>query len=144
MTSPVDIRGLGYVAIDRVAVPAKDCPWGRHSDWSYALIEAIFPALFQQEKVSADLVKILGHSVKCGGLGIPDPWMSEERTYNNSKTTGKVLVGSIIGGTNLIYISHKGCVRRASAERWKNQEFLETVALTRQKELADGAGLNRL
>ena len=37
------------------------------------LREALFPALFGGEEVSDDLREILGHSVKHGGLGIPDP-----------------------------------------------------------------------
>ena len=44
-----------------------------------ALREAFFPAKFEMEDVSADLIEILGHSVKRGGLGIPDPRLLEER-----------------------------------------------------------------
>ena len=82
----------------------------------YALIEAFFPALLGREKVSADLKEILGYSVKHVGLGIPDPGLSEEHTYNTSKAASEVLVGSLLGGNNLNHVSHKGCVRRASAD----------------------------
>ena len=51
----------------------------------YALIEAFLPAMFGGEEVSADLREILGHSVKTGGLGIPDPRMLAERAHNTSK-----------------------------------------------------------
>ena len=41
-----------------------------------ALREKLFPALFVGEEINANFRKILGHSVKNGGLGIPDPWLS--------------------------------------------------------------------
>ena len=41
----------------------------------YSLREAFYPALLGREEVIANLRDILGHSVKCGGLGIPDPCM---------------------------------------------------------------------
>ena len=43
-----------------------------------ALREAFFPTLFGGEEVSANLREILGYSVKRGGLGIADPWLSED------------------------------------------------------------------
>ena len=50
-----------------------------------ALREKFFPALFGGEEINADFRKILGHSVKHGGLGIPDPRLSAESAYNTSK-----------------------------------------------------------
>ena len=44
--------------------------------------------------------------MKRGGLGIPDPRLSEEHAYNTSKADIGVLVGSFLGGTNLNYIVH--------------------------------------
>ena len=38
-----------------------------------ALREAFFPERFGEEEVRFDLREILGHSLKCGGLDIPDP-----------------------------------------------------------------------
>ena len=38
-----------------------------------ALREKLFPALFGGEEINTDFRKILGHSLKNGGLGIPDP-----------------------------------------------------------------------
>ena len=40
-----------------------------------ALRNSIFSAIFGGEEVSADLREILGHSVKCSGLGIQYPWL---------------------------------------------------------------------
>ena len=50
-----------------------------------ALREKLFPALFLGEEINFNVRKILGHSVKHGGLGIPDPRLSEESAYNTSK-----------------------------------------------------------
>ena len=50
-----------------------------------ALREAIFPPLFGGEDINADLIEILGYSVKRGGLGVSDPRLSEDRVYNTSK-----------------------------------------------------------
>ena len=41
-----------------------------------ALRDKFFPALFGGEEINADFWQILGHSIKHGGLGIPDPWLS--------------------------------------------------------------------
>ena len=38
-----------------------------------ALREKFFPTIFRGEEINADFRKILGHSAKHGGLGIPDP-----------------------------------------------------------------------
>ena len=43
-----------------------------------ALREKNFLLLFGGEEIDADLQKILGHGVKHGGLGIPDPRLSAE------------------------------------------------------------------
>ena len=37
-----------------------------------ALREAFFPALFGGKEFSTNLREVLGHSMKCGGLGIPN------------------------------------------------------------------------
>ena len=74
--------------------------------------------------------------MKRGGLGIPYPRLLVEREYNTYKAASEVLVGSLLGGNNFNYVAHKGCIHRASAERWKEWDFLETAALTRRKDLA--------
>ena len=43
-----------------------------------SLREKSFPVLFGGEVINADFRKILGHIVKHGGLGIPDPRLSVE------------------------------------------------------------------
>ena len=54
-----------------------------------ALREKLFPSLFGGEEIKADFRKILGHSVKHGGLGIPDPQLSAECAYNTSKAASR-------------------------------------------------------
>ena len=49
------------------------------------LREKFFPSLFGGEDINADFRKILGHSVKHGGIGIPEPWSSAYSAYNASK-----------------------------------------------------------
>ena len=84
-----------------------------------ALREAFLTALSGREEISADLRKILGHSVKRGGLGIPYPWLSAECVYNTSKEASDVLIRLLLGGTDLNYIAHNGCACTASADDWK-------------------------
>ena len=71
--------------------------------------------MFGGEEVSANLREILVHSLKRGGLGIPDLCQSIEHAYNTSKAASEVLLGSLLGGTDLNYVAHKEVVRRASA-----------------------------
>ena len=78
--------------------------------------EAFLYALFGGEEFSANFREILGHSVKCGSLGIPDPRLSAERVQNAYKAASEVLVGSLLVGTDLNYVVYKGCVCRASAD----------------------------
>ena len=61
-----------------------------------ALREKCFPSLFRGEEIDADFRKILGHGVKHGGLGIPDPPLSAEYTYNTSKAASRELVDSLL------------------------------------------------
>ena len=82
--------------------------------------------------------------MKCRGLGIPYPQLYEERTYNTSKAASDVLVVSLLGGIDLNYVAHKGYVRRASHNRWKQRDIAEKAMFLIRKDIADGAGLNRL
>ena len=54
-----------------------------------ALREKFSPALIRGEDINSDFRKILGHSVKHGGLGIPDSQMSAESEYNTSKAASR-------------------------------------------------------
>ena len=71
-------------------VPGVDTLVGPIED---ALILAFFPEMFLGEEVSANLKEILGHSMKRGGLVIPDLLLSAERVYNTSKADSEVLAG---------------------------------------------------
>ena len=61
-----------------------------------ALREKLFPSLFGGEEIIADFWKILGHSVKHGGLGIQDPRLSSESAYNTSKADIMELLDSLL------------------------------------------------
>ena len=71
------------------------------------LREKVFPSLFWGEEVTANFRKILGHSIKYGGLGIPDPQQSAECAYNTSKAASRELVDSLQGGSVLNYLGHR-------------------------------------
>ena len=72
-----------------------------------ALREKFFPSLFGGEEIDADVRKILGHSVKHGGLGIPGQRLSEECAYNTSNAASRELVDSLLGGSVLNYVGHR-------------------------------------
>ena len=78
-----------------------------------ALREKFFPSLFGGEDITADFRKILVHSVKHGGLGIPDPRLSVECAYNTSKAASRELVYSLLGGSVRNYVGHGACVCKA-------------------------------
>ena len=54
-----------------------------------ALREKFFSSLFGGEEITSDSRKILGHSIKHGSLGIPDPRLSAECAYNTSKAASR-------------------------------------------------------
>ena len=72
-----------------------------------SLREKFFPSLFGGEEITANFRKILGHSVKHGSLGIPDPRLSAESAYNTFKAASRELVDSILGGSVLNYVGHR-------------------------------------
>ena len=76
-----------------------------------ALREKFFPALFKEEEINTNFRSILGHSVKHGILGIPDPQLSAESAYNTSKADSRELVDSLLGCSALNYVGHRACVR---------------------------------
>ena len=109
-----------------------------------ALREKFFPALFGGEEINTYFRKILGHSVKHGGLGIPDPRLSAEIAYNTSKYARRELVGSLLGGTILNYVGHRACVRKASQTERRHNMCVELGEVARQKKQAGGQERNRL
>ena len=78
-----------------------------------ALREKFSPSLFGGEEITADFRKIIGHSVNHGGLGIHDPQLSAECSYNTSKEASRELVDSLLGGSVLNNVGHRACVRKA-------------------------------
>ena len=72
-----------------------------------ALRQKFFPALFGGEDITSNFRKILGHSVKHGGIGIPDPRQSAESAYNTSEAASRELVDSLLGGSALDYVGHR-------------------------------------
>ena len=129
-----------------MAVPEKDCPWSCHSDGSHkeALRENFFPALFGGEKINANFWKILGHSVKRGGLVIQDPWSSVETAYNTSKAYSGEMVGCLLGVIALNYVVHGYFVRGASMGARKERQHVEIAYMDRQKDLVGGQERNHL
>ena len=93
-----------------------------------ALREKIFPSLFGEEEITADFRKLLGHRVKHGGLGIPDPRMSEECAYNTSKAASRELLDSLLGGSVLNYVGHRACVRKARQSERLSKRIVEAGA----------------
>ena len=77
------------------------------------LRDKFLPALFGGAEITANFRKILGHSVKHGGLCIPDPRLSEESAYNTFEVASRELVDSLLGGSVLHYVGHMACVCKA-------------------------------
>ena len=98
-----------------------------------ALREKFYPVLFGGGEINTNFWKILGHSVKHGGLVIPDPWLSEESAYNTSKAASRELVESILGGSALNYIGHRACVRKASLAARRANMQVELGEVARRK-----------
>ena len=109
-----------------------------------ALRQKFFPSLFRGEEITADFREILGHSVKHGGLGIPDPWLPAECAYNTSKAASRELVDFILGGSILYYIGHRACVRKASQTARLSKRIVELAEIFKRQEQAWGQEKNRL
>ena len=99
-----------------------------------SLREKVFPFLFGGEEITADFRKILGHSVKHGGLGIPDPRQSAECAYNTSTVASRELVDSLLGGYVLNYVGHRACVRKASQSERLSKNIVELSEIFKRQE----------
>ena len=66
-----------------------------------AIREKFFPTLFGEEEINTNFQQILGYSVKHCGLGILDPQLSAESSYNTSKAASGELVDSLLEGSAL-------------------------------------------
>ena len=84
---------------------------------------------------NTDFQKILSHSIKHGGLVIPDPRLSAEIAYNASKVASGKLVDSLLGCSALNYVGHRACVRGASATARRERKHVELAELSRRKQL---------
>ena len=109
-----------------------------------ALREKCFPTLFGGEEINANFHKILGHSVKYGCLGTPDPWLSAESAYNTSKAASRELVDSLLGGSTLNYVGYRACIRGESSAARKERKHVELAELAIQKDLVGGQERNGL
>ena len=103
-----------------------------------ALRENIFPSLCGGEEFTAEFRKILIHSVKHGGLGIPDPRLSAESAYNTSKAASGKLVDSLLGGSVLNYVGHRACIRKASQLARLSKRIVDLSELFNRQEQAGG------
>ena len=106
--------------------------------------EKFSPALFRGEEINTNFWKNLGHGVKHGGLGIPDPRLSAKSAYHTSKAASGELVESLLGGSALNYVGHRACVRKASLAERRANIHVKLEELARRKELAGGHERNRL
>ena len=103
-----------------------------------ALREKFFPLLFGGEEITDDFRKILGHSVKHGGLVILDPWLSAESSYNTSKAASRELVESLLGGSVLNYVGHRAWVRKAIQTARLIKRSVELAKIYKRQEQAWG------
>ena len=96
------------------------------------LRDKFFPSLFGGEDITADFRKILGHSVKHGGLGIPDPWHSAECAYNTSKLAIREVVDSLLGAD----VGHRAYVRKVSKTARLSKRIAEISEIFKRQEQA--------
>ena len=93
-----------------------------------SLIKKFFPAI-RGEEINTNSRKILGHSVKHGRLGVPEPQLSAEIVYNTSKTATGELVDSLLGGSALNYIGHRACIRGESEVSRRERKHVKLAEL---------------
>ena len=103
-----------------------------------ALRDKFLPALFTRGEINANFRKILGHSFKHVGLGIPDPQLSARSAYNTSKGASGELVDSLLGMYDINYVGHRECVRKSSLAARCAKMHVELGDLSTQKDLAGG------
>ena len=103
-----------------------------------ALRENFFPSLFGGEEITANFRKILVHGVKHGVLGIRDPRLSVESAYNTSKTAGREMVESLLGGSVLNYVGHRACVCKASQTARLSKRSVNIAEIFKRQEQAGG------
>ena len=80
-----------------------------------ALREDFFHALFGGKEVNDGLREIIGHSMKHGGLGIPEPRRTAVQGKKTSVTSCEALLESLLGVSNQNYVGNWSCVRKDRA-----------------------------
>ena len=108
------------------------------------LKEKFFPLLFGGGEITANFWKILGHSLKHGGQGIPDPRMSKESAYNTSKAASRELEESLLGGSVLNYIGHRACIHKAIQTARISKRIADLSKIFQRQEQAGGQEKNSL
>ena len=103
-----------------------------------SLRDKFFPELFRGGEINANFRKILDHSVKNVGLGIPDPRLSAECAYNTSKAASRELLDSLLGGSAFNYVGHRACVRKASQSAQLSKRIVELSKIFKRQEQAGG------
>ena len=83
--------------------------------------------------MGGDLRELLGHAVKQGGIGIPDPRKSAERGHATSVEAYEVLIKSLLEESDLNYVGHWSCARKAITRERKAREREESAALAERK-----------
>ena len=104
----------------------------------------IFPLAIRGVGDHSRLSEILGHSVKHGSLGIPDPRQSVDCAYNNSKSDSRELVDSLPGGSVLNYVGHRACVHKASQTARLSKRAVELAEIYKRQDQAGGQERNCL
>ena len=78
-------------------------------------------------------MKIMGHIIRCYGMGIPGPCKLGSKFYSKSATNCEELGASGIGVNKLNYVSRRTCIRKTILEDRKDWYKEETEALSLRK-----------
>ena len=78
----------------------------------------------------------MGHSIKHGGLSIPEPRLSAEWAYKTSKAASRELVDSLLGGSVINYVGHRAYVRKARQSATLSKRIAEMSELYKRQEQA--------
>ena len=96
----------------------------------------LIPALLQQPPgwTSDDLRTLLSHGVKFGGMNTGNPVERADRLFEASEAASGVLVASLLDGTELQLVTHRGQVRAASVAARKEKMAREKAVVEGMKE----------
>ena len=71
------------------------------------------------EEVNEYIHKLCGHIIKNSDVGIPGTHQTEECYHSIPKANCGELVESILGGTNLSYVVHRGGISKSNSRERK-------------------------